>query len=434
VKERQTRVSYPRDRAVQALVGVLSYGKTLEEVLPTDGDPAVNRWLREVVSGTLRWKGRLDQALDSVALKKKPSGSLRKMLLLAAYQLIVQDRTPPAWLVSETVDWIKRREGEAPARFANACLRKLSHHAAAFRDQPWQDGWTSEQAAAWASLPVWLWSALVKDHGLEWAKAFAQATLQRPTLWFQLREAPSAELLEVVTPGSAVPGSFSLQSEVCSAADFLARSEVASGSVLVQDISSQLLVRQMAECVRADPDFSVRTVLDLCAAPGGKAIHLAWLGFQVTATDHHPVRRSLLEANAQRCAPTLQVLPWEALSPVEEASPGVATAPQQWDWVWLDAPCSGMGILRRHPDVKWIRKEKDVQSLNVLQQDLLRQAWQRVKPGGYLSYTVCSVLQSEGPGALAALALGAHSVQTYLLHPAESPFGDGFWGILLRKK
>src|SRR4051812_5959154 len=107
------KILYPRDLAARILARVLSDGDNLETAvssLASDVSPESRTWLQEICSGTLRWKGRLDFALDSVALKKKPSGWLRRMLLVAGYQLIAQDRVHPGAVVNEAVSEIRRKE------------------------------------------------------------------------------------------------------------------------------------------------------------------------------------------------------------------------------------------------------------------------------------------------------------------------------------
>jgi 16S rRNA (cytosine967-C5)-methyltransferase len=105
--------------------------------------------------------------------------------------------------------------------------------------------------------------------------------------------------------------------------------------------------------------------------------------------------------------------------------------------VWVDSPCSGTGILRRHPDVRWLRREGELEGLLKVQQELLAEAWGRVAPGGHLAYSVCSVLKEEGPEAFARFLAGhadAEKTDEWFLVPQDEPRGDGFWGGIVRKK
>jgi 16S rRNA (cytosine967-C5)-methyltransferase len=176
------------------------------------------------------------------------------------------------------------------------------------------------------------------------------------------------------------------------------------------------------EIVSAAKITGARTELDLCAAPGGKAIGMSWSGLEVSATDRDEPRLALLRQSVERVAPEVKIIP----------RAGVASLAEQ-DLVWVDAPCTGTGILRRHPDVRWLRREKDIASLNALQAGLIREAWGKVKPGGYLAYSVCSVLKEEGPGMIEKARLPGALVKTWFLLPQLAPSGDGFWAALIRK-
>jgi len=401
----------PRALAVRVLTQVLSEGKPLDEVLGivgTDlsGDPRA--WLQEVTSGTLRWLRRLEMALDAVCLKKKPSGWLRRVLLLATYQLVVQDRVNPGLVVSETVDLIKEKEGVFPARFANAVLRKIADHAREWRE------------AEGAALPAWLWTKLAKQEGEAWVKAFDSACLERPVLWLRAKNSEWK-------PDWAQTGPVPLSWRAQGGGALQAKEGFASGDFIVQDISSQTLVSEISSLLSdkwgdSPAQRAEVEVLDLCAAPGGKAIGLAWNGFKVTATDRDPERLQLLQDTLGRTGTILRMVERQT---IQERPP--------FHLVWVDAPCSGMGIIRRHPDVRWLRKEKDLDGLKSIQKQLLQEAWEKVRPGGFLMYSVCSVLREEGLGALEAAGLADKILRQWFLLPQVAPFGDGFFAAVLAK-
>jgi len=436
---------FPRQLAVRILTRVLSQHEPLDEAfsqllaeLSVHSKSASNAqtiaWLQDVCSGTLRWKGRLDAIIDAAALRKKPSGWLRKCLLIAAYQLVVQDRVHPGAVVSETVSEIKSREGEAPARFANACLRKIASHAKEWRAQSFPEQEYSEHS--WASLPEWLWKKLKYQHGLEWAKAYAQASLERPFLWIRVQDAQWKPDQNVsITPGlktgwiHAGPLLGSWRVEEGGAVDQLPG--FSDGKFIVQDISSQLLIAE-ATCAirkcRAEGTLALQSesyqlqALELCAAPGGKSVGMAWNGVQVFSTDRLKHRVPLLQQTISRVAPQIQFIPWDQLEALGAK-----------EWVWLDAPCSGTGIIRRHPDVRWLRGEKELYGLQKTQEELFRKAWDHVLPSGFLVYSVCSVLKEEGPGLIERIGVQNQVLRSWLLCPQDPPYGDGFWAVLLQK-
>ncbi len=413
---------YPRAQALRALTRVLSSGDPLEAALAEGWEgatPEARAWLQDVCSGTLRWKGRLDLAIDSLAEKRKPTGALRKLLLIGAYQLIVQERTDPVSVVVETVDAVKAKEGEAPAKFANAILRRLSERAKEWRELPFPKKAPVADKAAWASLPLWIWNRFAKAWGEERASQLAQALLERPSIWLQsdgiaadealgLKEGPWAGSLQWV-PGS------------CALTELPGWSE---GKLFVQDLSSQRLAREaLAEL---PPAAREGLALDLCAAPGGKGIALAWGGMKVVATDRPGERFRLLQENVAR-------LGRERVSVVDRDK----IPDEPWSLIWVDAPCTGSGILRRHPEARWLRRESDLESLITLQNELIREAWERLPTGGHLLYSVCSLLEDEGRLHFAEGKLlgGAkfETVKEWTLWPQEAPSGDGFWGILVKK-
>lgn len=411
-----------RSAGIRALTAVLSDHCTLEEALArADASDAgeLGGWLQDIAAGTLRWKGRLDLAIDSVALKKKPTGWLRKALLIAAYQLIAQERAVAGVVVSETVDLVRQREGEAPARFANALLRKVAEHAPAWRELAEDSAAAEGEAAARASLPPWLWRALERDHGREWAWSYARASLERPVTWIRARDAAWRPSGEGATAGP-VPGAWRLPGGSGAIPSLAGFSE---GAFIVQDVSSQLLIANVAAEIRSALGGERKiSALDLCAAPGGKSVGLQWSGFDVSATDQSAARMALLRE-------TLKRVRLDGAIPIV-ARGEIAGLPAQ-DLVWVDAPCSGSGILRRHPEVRWNRQEKDLAGLQTVQAELLQEGWAKVRPGGMLAYSVCSVLKDEGVRQVERL--GAAKLREWLLAPQDAPYGDGFWAALLTK-
>ncbi|MBC7386474.1 MAG: hypothetical protein H7301_09995 [Cryobacterium sp.] len=423
----------PRLKALQILTDVLANGRPLDEAIEafcTGGNgkgppvaPEDRGWLVEVTSGVLRNRGRLDLAIDAYALKKKPSGKIRKILEIAVYQLLHQDRVFPATVVSETVDFIKSEEGEAPARFANALLRKIADS---------RDEWSSFAApeasapiaekAAWANLPEWWWGKWEKAYGFETAQKIAEASSSRPEIWFRLR--PDAKDSLSFLESGPVPGS-AKQKEQASAGEISSLPGYAEGKWIIQDLASQILENRFAEILRSKNAKSSR-VLDRCAAPGGKAIALSWLGMDVTATDTNPQRKKLLMSSVARAAPTVKVVDENEMA---------SQAP--FDAVWIDAPCSGSGILRRHPDVRWSKKPEDLLPLVAIQKKLIGEAFKLVPKGGLVFYTVCSLFSEEGKGHLVEVLANADCPvkirEEILLTPAGEPSSDGFYGVVFER-
>lgn len=410
----------PRGLAVNVLTAVLSDGEPLDQVLERISqqaklEPQARAWLLDVCAGTLRWKGRLDLAIDATAIKKKPSGWLRKMMLIGAYQLVVSERVAPALVVSETVTEVKKKEGEFPAKFVNASLRKVADYAAEWRSLPFPEKGTLAEQSNWACLPDWYWRRISQQHGLAWARDYALASFERPRLW--LRMAPGTQI-----PDEGVAGPVSGSYAPSEGGAITERAGFSEGNFFVQDISSQMLVAEISAEVKTLLKKEKPAALDLCAAPGGKALGLAWNGFSVTATDVEEPRLKLIRENVQRLKSDIRVVTRDEVAKLE---------PQ--DLVWVDAPCTGSGIVRRHPDVRWLRREKDIASLVEQQLKLVREAWELVRPGGVLAYSVCSVFNEEGAQIIEKAGLKDRIRKTWNLAPHQAPSGDGFWAAVLVK-
>jgi len=405
----------PRQAALSTLTRVLSDGVFLDEAL-SQVDASQRGWVHEVVAGSLRWKGRLDWIIDQLAFKKKPTGAVRKVLLLATYQLLNQPQIEPAWIVSESVALTRRREGDAASRFVNALLRKVSGSLEDWRNLAFPEGQSPEDQAKWASLPLWLWTRLVRDRGLEWARAYAVASLERPVTWVRARSPVDRSEPGPLTECYCLKEWWPVhQSEA-----------YANGELFVQDISSQRLIRDLCEEASLHGVDPLRSrVLDLCAAPGGKSAGLAWNGWQVIATDKATGRRfEMLQETARRIRVSD---PSRAIS-VLQRDQALKQAP--FDAVWVDAPCSGTGILRRHPEARWLKDEKALKDLKAQQSQLLVEASQLIRPGGLLMMTVCSVLEEElGLESVQKLP-GWKLIKRWLLAPQDPPAGDGFGAAL----
>ena len=232
--------------------------------------------------------------------------------------------------------------------------------------------------AEYWSLPTWLWDQLCLERGVEWTRAFAQSCLERPVNT-TVNQDGSVAVFQGIFHGDG----------------------------FVQDISNQALVQ---EVIALQP----RHVLDLCAAPGGKSLGLVQGGMTVTATDKH--REPMLRSSV---GTKVRVMGWEQVW---------ADASLFADCVWIDAPCSAMGLIRRHPEIKWNRVMLDVEALVKVQTALLAQVWERLAPGALLVYSVCSVMKAEGEAVTAQYV----PIKEWLYAPHLTG-GDGMYAALMRK-
>lgn len=337
----------------------------------------------DLVYGTVRMQRALDSLLSTVS--NRGIGSLdppvRAALRLGAYQLFIG--VPAHAAVGETVGVVDER-----ARgFANGVLRALARKGPPFRLPAGDD---VAAVAVRTSHPDWI----VRSFYAAFGKAAAIATLEldneAPPVTLRVNvarttpEAVSAELVAAgaeVEPGTLVPGALLVRH----AGDFAAVPAIADGRATPQDQASQAVVAVL------DPQPGDR-VLDIAGAPGGKATaaaeRLRGSGL-VVAADLHPGRvRTVLRA-AERVGVE------NVLTTVVADGRHPAVREGAFDRVLLDAPCSGLGVLRRRPDARWRVQPDDVRELAALQRELLGAAAHAVKPGGRIVYSVCTLSKEE---------------------------------------
>ncbi len=324
-------------------------------------------------------------------------------LLCTALALACQADTAPYevfTLVNQTVEAAKRSSGmHAQANFINACLRRfLREQEALVADL------ANDLVARW-NHPVWWIKRLKADYPTAWQAILANNNTQAPmTLRVNVKKSDRnayLALLGVADISAIASGQVGVTLQKARQVQDIPG--FAQGVVSVQDASAQLAAPLLlgASSHAAQP----MRVLDACAAPGGKTAHLLETGHcEVVAIDIDPLRCQRIQQNLSRLGLAAQLLTADA------------ALPQTWwdgvlfDAVLLDAPCTASGIVRRHPDVRWLRRESDIAQLAQVQARLLKALWPLVKPGGRLLYCTCSVFRAEG----------ADQMQTFLAHNTDA--------------
>ena len=378
----------PRRAALRLVSGVLEQGRSLSTLLPEIladiSEPRDRAFTRQLGFGMLRYLPRLEACaarhLDRPLRRR--DRDLHLVLLLGLYQLIYL-RVPDHAAVSETVALARAVGKPWAGRLINAVLRGF------LRSAEQTLALVDRDPAIACAHPRWLFDTLRHDWPEQWPQLVAANNAQAPmTLrvnrrrigrdaW--LRKLRSAGMEGVPSPHTPEGVILERAVEVEELPGF------AAGEVSVQDGAAQLAARLL------DPQPGER-VLDACAAPGGKTAHLLELQPELAglvALDSDKQRLQLVRQNLSR-------LGLEA-----RLRAGDATDPQQWwdgrlfDRILLDAPCSASGVIRRHPDIKVLRRESDISALVVKQQQILESLWFLLKPGGILLYATCSVLKRE---------------------------------------
>jgi 16S rRNA (cytosine967-C5)-methyltransferase len=350
--------------------------------LATQGmEPRERAWTQELVYGTFRLRGRIDHILNGFARDGIDSldPDVLDVLRLGAYQLLEMGSVPPYAAVSQSVELVRMAGAPYAAGLVNGILQNMQRRP----DFPFPD-FASDSTAnleTWGSHPRWLVERWIDRWGADEARALVDADNLRPELFIRplgvSMEEARARLREAEIASEAVdfaPDSLRILTPATAA------QALAAVPAVVQDPAAALVVRYAGVPEGAD-------VIDLCAAPGGKALGLAERAGRVAAADLSPRRMRRVRENAERVG-------WGArLGGV--VADGRHPPFRAVDAGLLDAPCTGTGTFRRHPDGRWRVTPDDLASLTRLQDELLAAAADLVKPGGLLVYSTCSLEPEE---------------------------------------
>ncbi len=374
----------------------------------------------QLVYGVLREKGFLDRVLGEYVVPAKTPKAQARLLLLAVYQGLFLEKIPDYALVDESVELAKSQFGMPASRMVNAVLRRFLSD---------REKWRAELPSRFPSVfPPWL----VR----RWQERYPAERLSRMMEYYQAL--PPIGLR--VHPGRADPDQVlrrcrdaGLEGVRLGSEPFLLlqrydrnllRTLMEEGKVSMQDPHSF----QVAQAVQALPG---EKLLDACAGHGGKSAAIAERrGAMGGHWVHEPQAGRLqeLRKNFERLdLPKPEAL----LSPEAASKSGLA-----FDWILVDAPCSGLGTLGRKPEIRWRLRESDLAKHSQSQAKILREWWPRLKPGGHLVYAVCSLEPEEGENVVQDLVRefpALELLQSRELSPADDP-GDGFFLANLRRK
>lgn len=346
-------------------------------------DPRDRRWTRELVYGMLRRRARLDRWLDDRI--RGGSGRLDPdlvdLLRLGAEQLLFMGSVPAYAAIGQTVELAKRRCGIGASKLVNAVLRRLDRERDALGGPPGGD--LAESLAFEFSHPAWIVSRWLERWGERDTRALLAANnaeaplVARPIGTSAGQLAAALEAVGIATrPAPLLPDSLVLEGPVTSLTEIGAFRQ---GLFHLQDPASTLVTRFAAFPVGA-------AVADVCAAPGGKAVELATTAGSVFASDLSASRARRIRENVERLGiANLHVYAANAVHP----------AVRLVDGVLVDAPCTGTGTFRRHPDARWRLRVSDLAVMSALQRGILESAAQLVRPGGLLVYSTCSLEPEE---------------------------------------
>jgi 16S rRNA (cytosine967-C5)-methyltransferase len=365
-----------RAAALDLLAAALSRRAGLEEGLSHPAlaalAPRDRAFARALAMATLRHLGPIDAVLQA-RIKKPPPERIVHVLRLGVAQLLAMKIAPHA-AVGATVDLAAAQKGGQAFRgLVNAVLRGLSREPVALDDPD-------------LLAPQWLMARWQAAFGPDDARAIAAAIAQEPATDLTIKATGATERSDQKGDISGWPG-------------------FETGDWWVQDASAAVPARLLEA-------GAGRTMLDLCAAPGGKTLQLAAAGATVTALDRSAARLTRLSENLARTGLSAEVVCADGADWKDS---------RDFDAVLLDAPCSATGTFRRHPDVLWAATPADIAKLAGVQARLLDAAARRVRPGGRLVYCVCSLEPEEGEGQIAAFLARTTG---FVLDPVRPGDGD----------
>ncbi|HEY2451695.1 MAG TPA: 16S rRNA (cytosine(967)-C(5))-methyltransferase RsmB [Scandinavium sp.] len=422
-----------RSLAALTIEQVLEQGQSLSNVLPAmqqkvaDKDRAL---LQELSFGVLRTLSQLDWLINKL-MARPMTGKQRTVhyLIMVGFYQLLHTRIPAHAALAETVEGAVAIKRPQLKGLINGVLRQFQRN---------QESLVEEFAATENRFlhPAWLVKRIKTAYPHQW-KSILEANNQRPPMWlrvnrnhhsrdewlalldqagmkgFSHERYPDAVRMETPAPVLALPG-------------------FEEGWVTVQDASAQ-------GCMNYLTPKDGEAVLDLCAAPGGKTTHILEVAPEanVLAVDVDEQRLSRVYENLKRLGMKANVKQGDGRYPSQWCGE------QQFDRILLDAPCSATGVIRRHPDIKWLRRDRDIAELAQLQAEILDATWAHLKSGGTLVYATCSILPEENSEQIAAFLKRTPNAALHETGNTEHPGvqnlpaaeeGDGFYYAKLIKQ
>ena len=335
----------------------------------------------EIVYGTVARKLTLEWYLSHfIEDRDKLDNWLYILLLMSAYQVRFLDKIPDHAVVNEAVELAKVRK-KGSEKLVNAVLRRIL-----------REGWPdiasikrkNKRDSIAYSLPVWLVSKLKEEYGEERAQAIFESLLVRNKASIRVTDLSRKEEIKTVLEASDSP--LAASGLVKEQGHFAGHDLFLEGAITIQDESSQLVAPTLD--LQGDEE-----VLDACAAPGGKTAHMAsyLTSGRVTALDLYDHKLDLIQENAQRLgvADRVQTQKLDARKVHE------FFGRDSFDKILVDAPCSGIGLLRRKPDIKYNKETANFASLQQIQLEILGNVCQTLRKGGIITYSTCTIVSEE---------------------------------------
>ncbi|KXT86172.1 Ribosomal RNA small subunit methyltransferase B [Streptococcus sp. DD11] len=335
----------------------------------------------ELVYGTVARKITLEWYLSHLIEDRNQLDSwLYSLLLLSLYQLLYLDKIPSHAAVHEAAEIAKTRK-RGSEKLVNAILRRIEREGVADVSRIKRK---NKRFSIQYSLPVWLVKAMIEEYGEVRAEAIFASLFTRSKASIRVADlSRKAEVKELLGAEDSLLAPSAL---VKKQGNFAGHTLFSQGLITIQDESSQLVAPILQ--IEGDED-----ILDACSAPGGKAVHMAsyLTSGCITALDLYDHKLQLIEENARRLGAADKI----TTQKLDARKVFETFGPRAFDKILVDAPCSGIGLIRRKPDIKYNKENADFKTLQKIQLDILDSVCQSLRKGGIIAYSTCTIMSQE---------------------------------------
>ena len=345
-------------------------------------------FISEIIYGVTTWKLTIDEIIRkySKIRLKKISPWIINILRMGVYQIVFLDKVPKSAAVNESVNLAKRYGHKSSSNFVNAILRKINK-------KDYEDFFdiddNIERISKTTSMPVWIIEKLLKEKDIDEVENICKNSNIRPKITVRINKLKTnkEEIKEILAKEK-------IEFKECELDDFLILEKVKNienfdliknGYLTIQDKGAGLIALVL------NPKENEH-VLDACSSPGGKTTYMAEMmnnKGKIVAWDIHEHRVNLVEKNAIRLG--INIINTEC----KDATKYEEKYKERFDKILLDVPCLGLGVLKRKPDIKWQRKEEDINEISKIQKEILDNCSKYLKENGELVYSTCSILKDE---------------------------------------
>lgn len=345
-------------------------------------------FISELTYGVITWKLTIDEIIKKYSnlRLKKISPWILNILRMGIYQIVFLNKVPKSAAVNESVNLAKRYGHKGSSNFVNAILRKVSKND---YEEMFNIENNVERISKTTSMPVWIVETLLKEDTLEKVEEICKNSNLKPELSIRVNNLKTSkeelkkklEEKDIKVENGVLEDFLILKN----AKNIENIEEFKKGFFTVQDEAAGLTAKIL------NPQIN-DTVLDACSSPGGKTTYLAEImkdKGEVIAFDIHPHRVKLVEQVSKRL--NLKSIKTD----VKDSSIYDKKYKEKFDKILLDVPCLGLGVLKRKPDIKWQRKEEDIEEISKIQKQILDTCSKYLKKGGVLVYSTCSILKEE---------------------------------------